>query len=191
MCATSASDAATSKGKANHRIFTNWLYLATGFFWKSSVFKMHQGIIVCSILTWWIMFQSQFSGDGCLRFASFAESVNQLLYNLPASPKFATLRGWSSVQEGFPMPCLRSESTRGLSLWTLHDVFRRFQSENSAPSSFNGDNWTMPTELAAAHICDRMGESFKSEHEHVAAFDSCVVDLLKLCDLILAFIWQG
>jgi len=31
----------------------------------------------------------------------------------------------------------------------------------------------MPTELAAAHTCDPMRESFNNEHEHAAAFDSC------------------
>jgi len=38
--------------KANHRIFTNWLFWRQDFFLKISVFKMHQGMIVCSILTW-------------------------------------------------------------------------------------------------------------------------------------------
>ena len=62
--------------------------------------------------------------------ASFAESVGRLLYDLPASSEFATLRGWSSIQEGFPILCFHPEPARGLSLCTLHDVLRKFQPQN-------------------------------------------------------------
>ena len=141
------------------------------FFKKNSVFKMHRGIIVCCILTWQIMFQSQFSGDGSLRFASFAESVDQLLYNPPASSKFATLKGWSSVQDGFPMFCLRPVEV-------CHCEHFMMFFANSNPKTLllphlRVITGPMPTELAAAHTCDRMRESFNNEHEHVAAFDSC------------------
>jgi len=95
------------------------------------------------------MFQSQFSGDGCLRFAPFAESVDQLLYNLPASSKFATLKGWSSVQEGFPMLCLRPVEV-------CHCERFMMSFANSNPKTLllprlRMITGPMPSELAAAH----------------------------------------
>ena len=121
------------------------------------------------------------------QYALFATLVGQL-YDLPSPSQFAKPSGWSPVENGFPILFLRPGSARSLPLCTLHDVFRKFQCENSVLLP----NPTMtveplPTQVLAAHIaasrlCHDMGNSFKNEHKRSVAFDSCVVGLFEKWD---------
>ena len=116
------------------------------------------------------------------QYALFAKLVSQL-YDLPSPSKFGKPSGWSPVQKS--ILCLRPGSARGLPLCTLHDVFRKFQCENSVllPNPMITVE-PMPAEVLAAHIaasrlCHDMGDSFKNERKRSVAFDSCVVGLFE------------
>jgi len=119
------------------------------------------------------------------QYASFAELISQL-YDLPSPSRFGKPSGWSPVQN--PILCLRPGSARGLPLCTLHDVFRKFQCENSVllPNPTITVE-PMPAEvlaahIAASHLCHDMGNSFKNEGKRSKVFDSSVAGLFEKWD---------
>jgi hypothetical protein len=87
--------------------------------------------------------------------------------------EFAKPSEWPKCQADSPILCLRPPAAIGLPLYTLYDGFRNFML-NISSTNFET---TRNARLAAAVLCERMGESFISEADRSGAITKALKPL--------------